>query len=103
MRIIVFMKFKHTESRRAMWWKSEVSEENQAKRAIINGREYPATFRQIASGVHSYTLTGPRGATYKAMPVKVEGLYQVLSFPGSRFMGYAKVENGVLVDAPEYR
>jgi hypothetical protein len=84
-----------------MWWKNEVPTEAQATKAVIKGREYPITFRAV-HGIHSYTLTGPRGATYKAMPAKPEGIYQVMSFPSSRFIGYARVVDGVLVDAPEY-
>ena len=89
-------------SNQGKWWQVEVSEEQRATKALLKGREYPVTFRAI-HGIHSYTLRGLRGATYKAMPASVEGIYQVMSFPSSLFMGYAKVVDGVLVDAPEYR
>lgn len=83
----------------------EVRDAEMVKVAKLGKREYQVAMRPATEELPfvRFSLIGARGGRYQALPTLTEGVYQVLSTQGANFMGYAKIVDGVMVDAPEYR
>lgn len=86
------------------WFQVAVETDKQATSAQMKGHKapVPVIFKQ-RDNLHTYAFEGPRGAYYVALPTHTEGVYKVMSLPASRLQCYAKVVDGVLVPAPEYK
>lgn len=86
------------------WFQVAVKAGTQATSAQFKGHKVPVpvVFSQRVTQ-HTYAFEGPRGAYYVALPTHTEGVYKVMSLPSARVQCYAKVVDGVLVPAPEYK
>lgn len=86
-------------------WAATIEGAEKVEKAKVGKREYQALPRLATENIPyvRFALMGKRGGYYVALPTTTEGIFQVTSIPGANFMGYVKIVDDVLVDAPEYR